>query len=384
MPYLLRFDGVNDEVTFPDVLAGASTFEINFDLTIKAAPLGYNSLLSNDNSSGGTARNHIFTRNNRAIEVACVIGGVRRAFETVAGVFTFNQRALLNLKYDGANLTLRVDGVQRGTIAATGVLNTTSGAGDRGFTRVGQNSSLGFPNIDLYSLEFIENGTTVRNYSPDASQPGSSLVNTLGGNNGALVNFTVPACWVFYSSGATYQLTALGGTFSYAGAQASLLRRFRLQTLGATYAYSGASANLTYVPTGTVYTLTALGGSFSYSGGSANVRANRKLVAQGGNYSYSGGQASLLRRFRLVANGVAYAYSGGSANLTYNQLPGIYRLTALGATYTYTGGIATLTATGVTPMANAGAYVIQAYVGGTQTINAKIGGRQTIQAMVAI
>jgi hypothetical protein len=362
MPYLLRFDGVNDEVTFPDVLAGASTFEINFDLTIKAAPLSVNSLLSNNNSAGGIARNMIFTTNNRAIEVACILGGVRRAFLTSNGIFNFNQRVLLNLRYDGANLTLRVNGVQRGTVAATGVLNTDSAIGDKGFTRVGQNATLGFPNIDLYSLEFIANGSAVRNYSPDASQPGSSLVNTLGGNNGTLVNFTLPAAWVFYSSGATYQLTALGGTFSYSGAQASLLRQFKLQTLGATYAYSGAPANLTYVPTGTVYTLTALGGSFSYSGA----------------------QASLLRRFRLAANGGAYAYSGGSANLTYNQLPGVYRLTALGATYTYTGGIATLTATGVTPMANPGAYVIQAYVGGVQTISAKIGGMQTINAMVAI
>jgi hypothetical protein len=39
---------------------------------------------------------------------------------------------------------------------------------------------------------------------------------------------------------------------------------------------------------------------------------------------------------------------------------------------------------GFIPPANAGAYVIQAYVGGTQTISAKIGGRQTINAMVAI
>jgi hypothetical protein len=208
---------------------------------------------------------------------------------------------------------------------------------------------------------FIDDVLVRRYITPSA---GTTIPDSVGGND-LTQRGTWPANndeWVFYSSGATYQLTALGGTFSYSGGQASMLRRFRLQTLGATYAYSGASANLTYVPTGTVYTLTALGGSFAYSGG----------------------QASLLRRFRLVANGGAYAYSGGSANLTYNQLPGVYRLTALGATYTYTGGIATLTATGVTPSANPGAYVIQAYVGGTQTISAKIGGRQTIQAVVAI
>ena len=239
--------------------------------------------------------------------------------------------------------------------------------------------------FDIYGAS-TSGGTFTESWS-GANAPSTGTTWT-GANGGVLTlnntQGTANAWWIFYSSGATYQLTALGGTFSYSGAQASLLRRFRLQTLGASYAYSGASANLTYVPVGTVYTLTALGGSFAYSGGSANVRVNRKLVAQGGSCNYSGAQASLLRRFRLAANGGAYAYSGGSANLTYNQLPGIYRLTALGSTYTYTGGIATLTATGVTPMANAGAYVIQAYVGGVQTISAKIGGRQTIQAMVAI
>jgi len=211
--WALSFDGVNDEVTFPDVLAGASTFEINFDLTIKAAPLSYNSLLSNNNSSGGTARNHIFTRSNRAIEVSCVIGGVRRVFETSAGVFTFNQRVLLDLLYDGANLTLRVDGVVRGSVAATGVLNTISGVGDRGFTRVGNNASLGYPNIDLYSLQFKAEGSTVRNYIPSGS--GNALVDTINSaNNGTLVNFpTDDSEWIGYgqASGDWYLNNATGG-----------------------------------------------------------------------------------------------------------------------------------------------------------------------------
>jgi hypothetical protein len=250
------------------------------------------------------------------------------------------------------------------SVASTAATGTVGGAS--GLNTIGANLSETRPQIDLYSYKITENGALVRNYDPSASGGTGTVLPELinSANNGTQFG-TWPANndeWVFYSSGATYQLTALGGTFIYSGAQASLLRNFKLQTIGASYAYSGAPANLTYVPTGTVYTLTALGGSFAYSGA----------------------QASLLRRFRLVANGGAYAYSGGSANLTYSQLPGVYRLTALGATYTYTGGIATLTATGVTPMANAGAYVIQAYVGGTQTISAKIGGRQTINAMVAI
>ncbi len=233
-----------------------------------------------------------------------------------------------------------------GVIAIGARFNATESFSNVAISRIVITDSAGTHTIDMSG----SNGTATQFTSTDG-------VLTL-----KLFNFNPATCWVFYSSGATYQLTAQGGTFSYSGAQAGLLRRFSLQTLGATYAYSGASANLTYVPSGTVYTLTALGGSFSYSGA----------------------QASLLRRFRLVANGGAYSYAGGSANLTYNQLPGIYRLTALGATYTYEGGIAALTAIGVTPMANPGAYVIQAYVGGVQTISAKIGGRQTINAMVAI
>jgi len=287
----------------------------------------------------------------------------------------------------------RVNGVTTGSSGS--LINTSRVAGDvisfdaaaqaNGVIAIGArfNATESFSNVAISRIVITDSAGTHTIDMSDSNGTATQFTSTDGVLTLKLFNFNPATCWIFYSSGATYQLTALGGTFSYSGAQASLLRRFRLQTLGATYAYSGASANLTYVPTGTIYTLTALGGSFAYSGGSANVRMKRRLVAQGGNYNYSGGQASLLRRFRLVANGGAYAYAGGSANLTYNQLPGIYRLTALGATYTYAGGIAALTATGVTPMANPGAYVIQAYVGGTQTISAKIGGRQTINAMVA-
>lgn len=197
MSLYLQFDGINDEVTFPDVLAGAATFTINLDVNIKAAPLSFNNLLSNTNNGGGTTRNMIFTTNNRAMEVACVIGGVRRAFLTSNGIFNFNQRMMVQLQYDGTTLVLRIDGVVRGSIAATGVLNTTSSVGDRGFTRLGLNLTGSYPNIDLYGLEFIGNGTVARFYNPSSSS-GTSLVDTsVNAINGTILG---GASFVFYNS----------------------------------------------------------------------------------------------------------------------------------------------------------------------------------------
>jgi len=337
MPFYLKYDGANDRVDAPTLTLGVNDY-VEIVITDYTGKGGVYHFLTDGSSD--TNRLFFGIRTTNRIEIpsgttALVDGSV------VAndGLFT----SVMN----GADHTVRL----------------TNTAGTKNLGRIGSR----FNNVETWPGGIksitVSIGGVVTTWNGNAVDTSSTTWAPVSGStNLTLVNFTLPAAWVFYSSGATYQLTALGGTFSYAGAQASLLRRFKLQTLGATYAYSGASANLTYGPTGTVYTLTALGGSFSYSGA----------------------QASLLRRFRLVANGGTYSYAGGSANLTYNQLPGIYRLTALGATYTYTGGIAALTAIGVTPTANPGAYVIQAYVGGVQTISAKIGGKQTINAMVAI
>lgn len=133
---------------------------------------------------------------------------------------------------------------------------------------------------------------------------------------------------------------------------------------------------------GATYTLTALGGTFSYTGGSATLLHNRKLTAQGAAYSYSGGSASLLRGFKVTAQGGAFSCVGGSADLTYTGGPVVYRLTALGATFAYSGGSAAMTVSGVMPPANAGAYTIQAYIGGIETVRATVGGEVTISAKI--
>ena len=246
--------------------------------------------------------------------------------------------------------------------------------GVNGLNQLGRSSSTNAVYL-VGDMEIIAVTGLTNSQEYDASLSGGTgltLPTTSGVNQGTLDGFGPTDADNWGGFGATYTLTAQGGSYTYAG----------------------ASADLTYTTSGTVYTMTALGGSFSYSGGSAALLRNRKLTAQGATYNYSGGSASLLRGFKVVAQGGTFSYAGGSADLTYTGGPVSYRLTALGATYVYFGGVATLTAGGVIPAANPGALVIQALVGGTQSIqcriggtmtnNARIGGRLTINAMVAV
>lgn len=216
----------------------------------------------------------------------------------------------------------------------------------------------------IYYVSISTNGGTSATiyYDPNTNGGvGNLLIDRVSNQNGTQAG-TWPADnreWVFYSSGATYQLTAQGGTFTYSGQTAALNRGFKLAAQGGAYSYTGSSANLSYT-TATIYRLDALGTS----------------------YSYAGASASLLRGFVLDAQGGVYSYAGADASLTYVAGPTVYRLTALGVTYVYSGADATLTATGVIPAANPAAFVNRAYVGGTLTNNAQVGGRLTNNAKI--
>lgn len=58
-------------------------------------------------------------------------------------------------------------------------------------------------NYDFYYLKIFNNGVLVHHYDPSASNgTGTTLIDTVGGNNGALVNFpTDNSQWVFYDAG---------------------------------------------------------------------------------------------------------------------------------------------------------------------------------------
>jgi len=302
------------------------------------------------------------------------VGGTNAFF--TAGGFGLNDGVFhkYRLEHDaGGAWRVYRDGILFGSGTYTGALTTTQPL-NAIFKRSSATGSVTSANLRFKYLEAVGFGAGSAKWDADLSGGAGSILPTFSGtNNATLVAFPADDSeWVFYSTGATYTLTAQGGSFSY----------------------SGGSADLTYTTAGPTYKLTALGGSFSYSGGSADLLLNRKLTAQGATYNYSGGSASLLRGFKVVAQGGTFIYVGGSADLTYTGGPVVYRLTALGTTYVYSGGVATLTAGGVIPSATPGGLVIQALVGGTQSIqcriggamtnNARIGGTLTNNAMVAV
>ena len=122
-------------------------------------------------------------------------------------------------------------------------------------------------------------------------------------------------------SGATYTLTADGGTFSYSGGVASTLYGRILSADGGTFAYSGGAASTLYNRL-----LTAAGGAFSYSGASATLTYTTAgvvytLNADGGVFGYTGAAASLLANRLLTADGGSFTYSGGNAEFDFNGYP---------------------------------------------------------------
>lgn len=126
---------------------------------------------------------------------------------TTGGNVTFNlpldprtaERVYI-LRTSGAGIELLQDGVSCGVLGSSKNLFTINNL----FT-LGSSTRIG----DLYYLKITTNGTLAHNYDPSASNgTGTTLIDTVSGNNGALVNFpTDNSQWVFYDSGTANQST---------------------------------------------------------------------------------------------------------------------------------------------------------------------------------
>ena len=186
---------------------------------------------------------------------------------------------------------------------------------------------------------------------------------TSGSNQGTLDGFGATDADNWGGFGATYTLTADGGSWSYSGGDTTLAFNRKLIAGGASWSYQGASAELaynrvlsadggsytyaggeatlTYTTAGATYTLTAEGGSWTCAGGNASLAYNRVMRAEGGAYQYSGGVASLLFNRVLTASGGSWSYALADVNLRMNRV-----LVASGGAYAYSGGSASLTYSG--------------------------------------
>lgn len=216
---------------------------------------------------------------------------------------------------------------------------------------------------DLYYVAFSTNGgaSATRYYDADASGgSGTTLPDTAGGD--AATQFgTWPADnseWVFYSSGdnvsssvaATWPMLSVSATQSQSvsGVTSSVAAAWPMLAVSATQSQSIPSV-------------------------SSSVAVSWPMFSVSANQSQATGFVSSVS--------VTWPMFNVSAAQSQTVPPVSMSVSATWPLFVVS---AVQSEPGFIPPANSGAYVIQAYVGGTETISAKIGGRQTINAMVAI
>ena len=201
MAYLLRFNGSTDHVVLPDIVGGASEFEISFDWAPTSLSAGYGIVFGNNNGSSAT-RNAVYQRSNGEMEVAFIIGGSRRKIDTSGAGLSVGTRKTLLITYNGSTLVVKIDGSTVGSMSASG--NESSGSG--GIDDIGRNIST-YADIDLYAMDIeatVSGTQTVVTYDPSATGgTGTVLEDTTGSNDGTLTNFsgTINSWWESYDDG---------------------------------------------------------------------------------------------------------------------------------------------------------------------------------------
>lgn len=121
----------------------------------------------------------------------------------------------------------------------------------------------------------------------------------------------------YISGGATYTLTADGGSFTLTGGAAGLAAGRKLTAAQGSFTLTGGSAGLAVTRK-----LTAAQGSFTLTGGDVtftyNGSATYTLTAEQGSFTLTGGAVTFGRTYAIAADGGSYALTGGNANFTYS------------------------------------------------------------------
>lgn len=199
MPYYLTTDGVNQSVTLPSYTTPSSgLFTIRVDL-LAISNTGITTGVSLNRFGGRRIRLNFDVSNNE-IEVR-LENTVNTDLDFVVSQ-SLSSRLLVEYEIDFDNDTSRllVDGVQVGTETSGYDYGDLAGLA---FTDIDWAEIFGsqYLEADLYSLQFDEAGTVVRDYVPSSS--GLVLVDAVSAANGTLRNYNPPnddSQWVFYSA----------------------------------------------------------------------------------------------------------------------------------------------------------------------------------------
>lgn len=124
-----------------------------------------------------------------------------------------------------------------------------------------------------------------------------------------------------------YTLTADGGSYSYSGTDADLLKGYAILANAGSFTFLGTDLNLLKDSV-----LEALSGVYSYSGTEASLLKDFAINAKSGNFSLIGTDVNLLKDSILTALGVSYSYSGQDATLSKG-----FTMSAESGSFTYIG-----------------------------------------------
>ena len=188
MAYYLEFDGVDDHVTTSGFSAIPSTFDLECDF--ESVSMSRQALIHGE--GGG----HIEWQ--RASNSITGIANINSGWRTLtASGYTSIGRYKVRLIYDGTLFSLSVDGDIKDSLAISGAIGLHEPY------VIGKHAIANrYPLYgNLYNARITTNYAAA-DYDPSASGgTGSILPDTVGGNNGTLVNFpTDNSQWVFYSA----------------------------------------------------------------------------------------------------------------------------------------------------------------------------------------
>lgn len=322
MPYALRFDGVNDVVTIPNGMSG-NIGTSAYSFRVKSGPDGITLPATlNRGFIGATlaSASGLVVTSGGLIEVWRVGtklygSSVQRLFTGVPFDFTLSHLA------DG---TWTITDNLTSTVTDSGTYtNNITWSGSGVLNQLGKNSSNAnnsclAGDIVLIAVTGLLNADT---WDADLSGgSGSVLPSVSGTNNGTLVNFTVPACWIFYSSGGTaYADTLLSGSYAHSGSLLNSAVGYSSALQAGSYTHSGSALG-----SAVGYSSTLQGGVFSYSGSElqsiiSNGAQNYSDTLLGGAFTHSGSalQSSVARNSTLLAGSYSHSGSNLTASLAF-------------------------------------------------------------------
>ena len=202
MAYLLRFDDSTNlsNADYVNLAAGipVPSSSTTFVIRIQGSPAANVDHWRPLGTNANDGQNRVIVFGNRTVTLSAFFNGQTNSWTSPIPI------AEIELMEFVKNSSGRLDLFINGSVVSGGFNNHSFGYN---FNRIGANFNTGSRAFDLKRLQLEVDGTLIHDYDPSASTgTGTTLIDTVGGNNGTLVNFpTDNSQWVFYDDGAGEQ-----------------------------------------------------------------------------------------------------------------------------------------------------------------------------------